>query len=36
MRIVDGGVRIQDGVVHDPVNEVVHHGSDGIDSAETI
>ena len=36
MRFIDGRVRIQDRVMHDPINEVVHHGSDRIDAAKTI
>jgi hypothetical protein len=32
MRLVNGSVRIQDRVVHNPINEVVHYGSNRIDA----
>ena len=36
MRFANGGVRIQDRVVHNPVNEVIHYGGNGINPAETV
>jgi hypothetical protein len=33
MRLIDAWVCIQAGVVHDPVDEVVHDGGDAIDTA---
>jgi hypothetical protein len=36
MRLVNGSIRIQDWVVHDPINEVVNDGSNRIDAAETL
>src|SRR6478672_6938514 len=36
MRFVNRSVRIQDQVVHNPINEVVDHGGNRIDPAETV
>jgi hypothetical protein len=36
MCLVNGSIRIQDWVVHDPINEVVNDGSNRIDAAETL
>jgi hypothetical protein len=36
MRFVNRSVRIQDRVVHNPINEVVDHGGNRIDPAETV
>jgi hypothetical protein len=36
MRFVNGSVRIQDWVVHNPINKVVNHGSNRIDAAKTL
>jgi hypothetical protein len=36
MRFVNGSVGIQDWVVHDPINEVINHGSNRIDATETL
>jgi hypothetical protein len=36
MRFVNGGVRIQDRVVHNPINEIIDHGGDRVDPAETV
>src|SRR5262249_9979600 len=36
MRLINGSVRIQDRVVHNPINEVVNYGSNRIDAAETL
>src|SRR5262245_64247854 len=36
MRLVNGSVRIQDGVVHNSINEIVNYGSNGIDATETL
>jgi hypothetical protein len=35
MRLVNGSVRIQDRVVHNPINEVVY-GSNRIDATKTL
>jgi hypothetical protein len=36
MRFLNGGIRIQDRVPHDPINGVVQDGSNRIDPAKTI
>ena len=36
MRLIDAWVCIQAGVVHDPVDEVVHDGGDAIDTAQPL
>jgi hypothetical protein len=36
MRLVNGSVRIQDWIVHDPINEVINYGSNRIDAAEPL
>ena len=36
MRLVNGSVRIQDWVVHNPINEVVDYGSNRVDATEAL
>src|SRR5262249_34529462 len=36
MRLINGSVRIQDRIVHNPINAVVNYGSNRIDAAETL
>src|SRR5262249_34764781 len=36
MRFVNGSVRIQDWIVHNPINEVVNYGSNRIDATESL
>jgi hypothetical protein len=34
--LVHPRVRIQAGVAHDPVDEIIHHGGDAIDASESV
>jgi hypothetical protein len=36
MCLVNGSVRIQDWVVHNPIDEIVNNGSNRIDATETL
>src|SRR5262249_8134991 len=36
MRLVNGSVRIQDWVVHNPIDEVVNYGSNRVNATETL